>query len=107
MTRTEKYYKYREEIKHSLFDEKDFSTKRISAELVESLIKGEERQTNSLTIDELLFAHEPYEPKQKAKTKKKMNLTHRNKLVFYIFMSIIIASLLVGVIITGINVFGG
>lgn len=107
MTRTEKYKKYREEIKHSFFDEKDRTSKEISAELVGSFISSDKRQTNSLSFDEVMSAYETYETDEVIKPKKRTNLTKRNEIIFAIVMSIIIAALLVGVIITGINAFGG
>ena len=107
MTRTEKFKKYREEIKHSFFDEKNKSSKEISSELVDSFISADKRQTNSLSYDEIMSAFETYETGEVVKVKKKMNLTKRNYLIFIIFMSLIIVSLLVGAIITGIIAFGG
>ncbi len=107
MTRTEKYKKYRDEIEHTTFDDEEKSKKEQSAEMVDEILKKENRGTNNLSFNELKEIHDIYVEPEPVEKKKKINPIKKKQILFVIICSVVIIGLLIGLILVGIKLFGG
>ena len=107
MTRTEKYKKYREEIKHSFFVEKEKTNKELTSDYVEEILTKEGRNTEQLSVDEIIKAHQLYDQEHEVESKKKLNSIKKKQILFVIISAVVILGLLTGLIIVGIKLFGG
>ena len=106
MTRVEKYREYRKEILNSFYNEKKVTKKSILSERVSNATLNTDTG-NSLSYDDVLEAYELYEEKKEEPAKKTLSKVQKKQLLFLIIGILVVVALLVGLIIVGINVFGG
>lgn len=106
MTRVEKYREYRKEILNSFyFDKKETKKSIVSTKVSQATLNKD--TANNLTVDEVMEAYELYDENTETVQKKKMNNVQKKELIFFIIGAVVIIGLIVGLIIVGINAFGG
>lgn len=106
MTRVEKYREYRKEILNSFyFDKKETKKSIVSTKVSQATLNKD--TANNLTVDEVMEAYELYDENTETVQKKKMNNVQKKELLFFIIGAVVIIGLIVGLIIVGINAFGG
>ena len=106
MTRVEKYREYRKEILNSFyFDKKETKKSIVSTKVSQATLNKD--TANNLTVDEVMEAYELYDENTEKVQKKKMNNVQKKELLFFIIGAAVIIGLIVGLIIVGINAFGG
>lgn len=106
MTRVEKYREYRKEILNSFyFDKKETKKSIVSTKVSQATLNKD--TANNLTVDEVMEAYELYDENTETVQKKKMSNVQKKELLFFIIGAVVIIVLIVGLIIVGINAFGG
>ncbi len=106
MTRVEKYREYRKEILNSFyFDKKETKKSIISNKVSQATLNKD--TANNLSVDEVMEAYELYDETHEVTTKKKLNNVQKKELLFFIIGGVVIIGLIIGLIIVGINIFGG
>lgn len=106
MTRVEKYREYRKEILNSFYYDKKETKKSIVSNKVSQATLNKDT-ANNLTVEEVMEAYELYDNNEDVVQKKKKNNINKKELIFFIVCIVVIIGLIIGLIIVGINVFGG
>ena len=102
MTRTEKYRQYREEISNMKFE--SFTQKREASETIEKL--HDNRLGNRLNLEQVMIANEVFdEGEVKFKKRRLINLT-KYEIFYFLIASIIFVILVVGLVVSGIKLWG-
>lgn len=102
MTRTEKYRQYREEISNMKFE--SFTQKREASDTIDKLTDA--RLGNKLNLEQVMIANEVFdEGEVKFKKRRLINLT-KYEIFYFLIASIIIIALVIGLVISGIKLWG-
>ena len=102
MTRTEKYRQYREEISNMKFE--CFTQKREASDTIEKL--HDKRLGTRLNLEQVLIANEVFdEGEVKFKKRRLINLT-KYEIFYFLIAALVIVALVIGLIVTGINLWG-
>ena len=102
MTRTEKYRQYREEISNMKFE--SFTQKREASETIEKL--HDTKASNRLNLEQVLIANEVFDEGEiKFKKRRLINLT-KYKIFYLLIAALVIVILVIGLIISGLKLWG-
>ena len=102
MTRTEKYRQYREEISNMKFE--SFTQKREASETIEKL--HDTKASNRLNLEQVMIANEVFDEGEiKFKKRRLINLT-KYEIFYFLIATLVIVALVIGLIVTGINLWG-
>ena len=102
MTRTEKYRQYREEISNMKFE--SFTQKREASETIEKL--HDTKASNRLNLEQVLIANEVFDEGEiKFKKRRLINLT-KYKIFYLLIAALVIVVLVIGLIISGLKLWG-
>ena len=102
MTRTEKYRQYREEISNMKFE--TFSQKREASEAIEKLPGA--KSGKKLNYNQVMEANEIFdEGEVKFKKRRLINLT-KYEIFYYLIAATVFVALVVGLIVSGLTLWG-
>ena len=102
MTRTEKYRQYREEISNMKFE--NFTQKREASDTIDKL--HDKRLGTRLNLEQVMIANEVFdEGEVKFKKRRIINLT-KYEIFYFLIATLVIVGLVIGLIVTGINLWG-
>lgn len=106
-TRVKKYQAYRRQIREMPSDD-TLTTKKMASQRVGKFIKKDKRDTYStLSFDEVMDTYEIYNNGESTPEKPPFESFYKRRIAYIMIYAIIILSLLVGFIITGVMYFGG
>ena len=102
MTRVEKYRRYRQEISNMKFE--TFSEKREVAKEVNKV--HDARNGNKLNYEQVMAVNETFDNGEiKFKKRRLINLT-KYEIFYFLIAALVIVALVIGLIVTGINLWG-
>ena len=102
MTRTEKYRQYREEISNMKFE--NFTQKREASDTIDKL--HDKRLGTRLNLEQVMIANEVFdEGEVKFKKRRIINLT-KYEIFYFLIATLVIVGLVIGLVVTGINLWG-
>ena len=102
MTRTEKYRQYREEISNMKFE--SFTQKREISDTIEKL--HDKRLGTRLALEDVIDASRSFdEGEVKFKKRRRINLT-KYEIFYFLIATFVIVGLVIGLIVTGLNLWG-
>ena len=102
MTRTEKYRQYREEISNMKFE--TFTQKREASDAIEKL--NGKRNSKKLNYEEVMEANEVFNEGEVQLKKRRIIKLTKYEIFYYLIACSLILLLVIGLIISGVSVWG-